>query len=283
MTAIDLDLVFFRFADAYHDNAEQAVHALYALLLDESACRRRGEFLRRLSLLANREQPERLPERPTDHSQTIRRIVEVGIGEALRDRSIHVEQLDALTCDPDALWQAHRALLEEGETPGPTGSGLTGLALGGDWEQFAARLEPYLPFVLQGMGLDLALVKEALPFVVERARTISPGQRIRDLLPAWLGELARREVRTPTTEEWHALVERAALAIVLSNKPAGEPPWATRFRDQALGTPLTSWQDVERLAAPAEAAPSVFPLFRRDLLTQVRKQRTEAIALWELS
>jgi hypothetical protein len=112
MNPSDLDLVYFRFAEAYQQNPEQAVDTLLALLLDPSVCRKRIDFLRGLMQAANKEQPGRFPSGKVDHfDREVKLIVEGGIFESLAD--FDVVRLDAFSRDPDALWRAHRLLLSE--------------------------------------------------------------------------------------------------------------------------------------------------------------------------
>jgi DEAD/DEAH box helicase domain-containing protein len=109
-----LPLAFLDFAEAYHQGPEQAVSALYALLLDESACTVRIELLEALARRVRRDRLEEFPGWPeSSFDDAIRLIADVGIAKALATRQLDVERLDAMSRHPEALLQMHKALVDE--------------------------------------------------------------------------------------------------------------------------------------------------------------------------
>ncbi len=127
-TNLDLNLVFLDFADEYEHQPRQAVHALQALLLDEDVCRARIAFLKRLATTKPQDRPSRgvhiqafimasdhdegRDRKVSDFSAELRAILELGTFRLEQGR-LSVDRLDALTRDPDALWQAHRELMAD--------------------------------------------------------------------------------------------------------------------------------------------------------------------------
>ncbi len=110
----EVPFAFLDFAEAYQQEPQQAMSALYALLLDESACSARIELLRALTRRFNREQPGQFSSWPaSSFDEEIRLIAEVGLFKGLATRRLEVERLDALTRHPEALRQMHEVLVCE--------------------------------------------------------------------------------------------------------------------------------------------------------------------------
>ena len=135
---LDLDVVFLQFSTLYENDVELAYRYLQLLFLDEAACEARIAFLREIARRVkqqraetadqavaddeNRLNEERPAERESadsskqaDFSNEIQVIVELGPVRAMQDRRIDADRMDALTRDPDALWQAFEALRREEE------------------------------------------------------------------------------------------------------------------------------------------------------------------------
>lgn len=117
----DLDLMLFDLAEAYQQDAQAAIAALQALLLDEATCQARAEALRSLNDNAQRHFPEEFTSpRPADFDVEIRVLTQGNLSQALADGSLSVERLAALTRDPDALMRVHQALTSlPADIPGP--------------------------------------------------------------------------------------------------------------------------------------------------------------------
>jgi hypothetical protein len=95
---------------------QQALAAFQSLLLDEASCRARVDLLHALRDRATREMPDLVPPR-ADFTREIRAIAELGTFRAFAQGLLLPHRLAGLTRDPDALWQAHLALLRAGQTP----------------------------------------------------------------------------------------------------------------------------------------------------------------------
>jgi hypothetical protein len=309
---MSLDLLFLDFAEEYQKHPEQALYALQALLLDQASVRGRVAFLHELGALSETDLPDVAPERErSDFTEEIRLIREIGTIRAVEEHKLDPQRLAALICDPEALWRAHRALVSEDEgvepTPAPTTpvtarsetspettpGTFTNLAVGGRWPELADRLRPYLPEVLQAVGLDVALAGPLLKFIQEQARsTTLQGRHFRQLLPVWLNEFAAahgKEMARPLRqEEWEAIlrpiVERTASRIILEEEPAGQPSWAREFRRIALERRAGSLQDLLLIELPEESVPALaLGSFRRDLATRIDRKRETALRLFELN
>jgi hypothetical protein len=115
------DLILLDFEEAYKRNSSAAVRLLLLLLLDEAACRTRVAYLLRLKA-EGQDSGAPLPSRPTERpfDEEIRLICDVGLPAALDEGKLTpevVHRLYRLTCDPDALLEAHRKLIEPPPTP----------------------------------------------------------------------------------------------------------------------------------------------------------------------
>jgi hypothetical protein len=104
---LDLDLVVHDFLAAFRADQPRAAAALQSLLLDEKTCRARVEHLRRVQAHSGRPWPR------TDFRRDIRALTTLGTLPALEQGVVTPERLTALTCQPDALWDAHLALTAE--------------------------------------------------------------------------------------------------------------------------------------------------------------------------
>ncbi len=128
------------FASAFERQPQEALLSFQALLLDEKELQRRIVFLR---LLAQRTQVERLEREPPRHDfqEEIAIIGRLGAINAVRENRIEPDRLIALSCDPDALLEAHAALTRETTIDPPTGD--TPLEFANDAEtMLESPLEP---------------------------------------------------------------------------------------------------------------------------------------------
>jgi hypothetical protein len=86
------------------------------------------------------------------------------------------------------------------------------------------------------------------------------------------------------TDDWEKMIERGVVRFVLELEFPGEPEWAREFRRLALQEPLASSQDLLRIPLPERfSSPTAFPVFRRELLFQIKKEQEKALLLYELS
>jgi hypothetical protein len=305
MNRVDLDLILLDFRLSHEQDKQHSLYELQSLLLDEKACRGRIAYLRELAARGESEFPElcRTAVRQ-DFSREIQLIGELGVIEAVRQGRIDPARLDALTWEPDALWQAHEALVGTEEVPaqvqGETCAeaaameatrpvGYTKLAQMQDWEQLRRRLRPYLPPMLERVGMDPGLADELLEFLVSRADDLG-GRRFRDRLPEWLGDFAaRHQFAAParlTDADVQQIIGRSVVAITLENARARvsgpQPEWVGRFFDTARQA--ASVAELSTLDLPEEVAVEpAFPQFRRSVLRVARQTQEEAELLWELN
>jgi RNA polymerase sigma-70 factor (ECF subfamily) len=107
----DLNLAFADYAASFQEDREGALFDLQCLFLQESTCLARMEFLR---ALANAEGRPIFSPRwsATEFTREIQAISRFGLFAACRQGLITPARLVALACDPNALWQVHRALVE---------------------------------------------------------------------------------------------------------------------------------------------------------------------------
>jgi hypothetical protein len=309
---MSLDPVFLDFAEEYQNQPEQALYALQALLLDEISVSGRVAFLHELGAFSETDLPDMAPEREqSDFTHEIRLIREIGTLRAVKEGTLDPQRLAALTCDPEALRLAHRALVFEGEEPEttatPTTPGLaasetspettpgtfTNLWVRGRWPELTDCLRPYLAELLREVGMDVALAGPLLAFIEQKTHSAAPqGQRFRQLLPAWLNEFAAARGEQPARqfrpEDWEAIlrpaVKRTAPRLVLEEKPAGQPGWAREFRRLALERGAGSLHDLLVIDLPDESvSEDALGSFRRDLAKRMDGERERAFRLFELS
>jgi hypothetical protein len=219
---------------------------------------------------------------------------------------LSAERLAALVYDPQALRALHDRLEsigdegrhdeQEAALPRPSASavrahqggvpeGLTKLLSGGQLDEFKRRFEPWLPYLLDELGLDgqdEQQRQELMRFVCGRLGDLG-DRRFSKVLPEWLREFAR--MSQPLAEDFlRRFVERAAVRHVLEAPAAHEPRWAAAFRRQALNTPpdsplgLLHFQpDDVSTSAPSLAA------FRRNLFREAKLTCAEGFDLFQLS
>lgn len=309
---LDMDLVLFDFAGAFGDGkqgpAEQALYVLQTLLLDETTCRARIEFLRGLEEQAENNFQDLRAKKLSGGSfaAEIQAMMEIGTFPAFAQGLLRPERLAALSCDPDALWEAHQALTADDYEPcavaarptpttaavemplAATAAGFTMLARTGRQDELRDQLRPWLPALMELVELPLDRAEALLAFLLEQAKQLG-NRRFRDALPGWLEEFGRQhrsdkllaEARIP---DWHAFLERAAVRRVLAEGPANEPEWARQVRRLALDEKAATAQVVLLLRLPEELAQKTgLPIFQRDLFTQIRQRHQEAARLFELN
>ena len=128
--------------------------------------------------------------------------------------------------------------------------------------------------------------ESALKYLLERALAEPTGRRFRDRLPGWLDSFARTlglpGLPIPLRPgDWLAVVEQGALHVVLGQEPADEPEWARQFRACGAGKPRSLLAG-SGTTSRATRAPGAFPVFRRNLFEQVRREHERAVTLFEL-
>jgi hypothetical protein len=172
-----------------------------------------------------------------------------------------------------------RDVTPRGEAPddtavrmGETGGGLTSLLLR-DPDAFRRRLRPWLPFLLEHVGLDAGRADAFLDFVLARAHEIG-SRRVRDLLPDWLRQFAGGSGRLPTLtdDDFQAVAGRGAVALVLDRAGADKSAWARDFCAFARGRSLRSPQELRTLDVAGLAVdPYDLQVFRRTLAAEAEQ------------
>jgi hypothetical protein len=278
-SAPDLDLILHDFDQAFAEAPDRALAAVQLLLLQGDLCRARAAFLRRLG-------PG--PAAPHDFAPEIDAIRALGTLDAVEQGKLSLERLVALVRHPGALWEAHLAATGT-ELPGPfpvsqpddtrvrmgeMGTGLTSVFLHAP-DEFRRRLRPWLPFLLEHVGLDAGRADAFLDFVLARAPELGT-RRFRDLLPVWLREFAggAREVPELSDEDFAAVADRGAVALVLDRATPDEPAWARDFRAFARGRALQSPQELRTLEMTGLAGDEYdLRAFRRGLAAEAEQLR----------
>ncbi|MFH1921867.1 MAG: hypothetical protein ABIP48_18530 [Planctomycetota bacterium] len=287
------------------------MHGLQLLLLDEATCRGRIAFLEELATHAEDEFPQLRELHSTeDFAKEIRLLGQLGAIQAVEEGRLDPERLAVLTWDPEALWQAHCVLTghkTEGSGRGGVGESLnedhlgdaasesrpsepnfTSLAQSGRLDELITRLRPWLPVLLQHVGLSEGLAESLLGFIQARTSQMG-GRRFRECLSEWLEEFAEGQkqgqaVRALRAEDWRLMLERGAACRVLEEERSDEPDWAGDFRRQALRVSVASAQDLLHVGlSKGVAQENDLAAFRRDLLLQIEAQREEAFQLFELN
>jgi hypothetical protein len=189
-----------------------------------------------------------------------------------------------------ALYEGYRRALEESAEPVAVGAEeevgeFTDLKLSGNWAGLEDRLRPYVPEVLEHVGLDAALAEPLLRFILKEAPDIKQqARRVRDLMPGWVEEFARTQkvggLKAPLRrEDWEALIERGAVRRVLREADPQEPDWARQFRELALGGGVCSQEGLLRFAPEALASVPGLPRLRRRLLARSLQEQEQALDL----
>jgi hypothetical protein len=213
-------------------------------------------------------------------------------GSFLEQFSVGLTATELLPNGPEESKPVEAAPPRQQPEPSAEGapSGMTTLMDAGRWQELTDHLRPYLPAVLQTVGLDTTLADRLLMFIGQTARTSAKqGRRFRDLLPDWLAAFAQtcglKELPRPLRrEDWESIIERSALRLVLEEEPAGEPDWAREFRRLARQEAAGSREDLLRIRLPEKyAQASALPVFRRQLLFRVQQEREKAAQLLELN
>lgn len=302
MKTIDLDLLLMDFAQGWQEKPEQALAALQELLLDETACLARMEMLRRVAKQAQERFPN-LPGKsgPTDFAAEIRAIIQTSPFHALQEGKLDPERLHALTCDPDALWQAHLALVEEEglEEPSPvSGSvegseatesqaspvrpGLTLLVRQGRMKEAEEGLRPYLRPLLRRAELPEDLAEELLAFVLKRASKLEEGRPFRDAVLDWVSDFAHeRKMQAALAgfekRDWLAIAEEGAVRQVIDAQflRSPQPGWANDFLRLCRKSQVSTLQELASVELAGDYP--ALPGFRRNLMELGERKRNQGI------
>jgi hypothetical protein len=134
--------------------------------------------------------------------------------------------------------------------------GYTEFAQSGErWPELADGLRPWLPYLLECVGLGPSYTDAMLRHVEQRI-PIRADQRLSLLLPGWLVDFARAVRPTgaapPRVTIDRPLVERLALRRVLEPAGADETPAQRRFREAARAQGLESIDDLLGFAPAGE-------------------------------
>lgn len=306
MTA-DTHAPLWDFAEDFRTNPEPALCRLQALLLDRRAVLRRVAELR---ALADDGAAEFAGSNTggTDLADAVALVCGARLLPQYREGRLtekHVWQLHRLTCDADALPDAHRRLVAEDaaapatvEVPttayeetrfGLPVTGFTLLARTGRLADLEERLRPWLPFLLRRTGLtadlDEALARQFLSFLRGRMADVQ-HHGFRDLFPVWVQDFAQARGAAGTL---HAAglnlspadVEADAVERVLRRPGEGESPWAKSYREAALHTPVRTARDLLTFETPHVREVSCLPNYRRDLFLEARQVLRDGLELFE--
>ena len=179
----------------------------------------------------------------------------------------------------------------------PLGPGYTQKALRGDAPGLTADLQPWVPFLLQRLGVSPGeaerLADALLSYVVGRIGEVTPQRRFRDLLPGWLADFAAAQgipLTLPplTTQEWESLLKAAsdheAVTWVLSQALPGEPENLRDFRRRLLGLrPQTPQFLREYRSEEEENGDRAIARFRRNLAAQGEQRQQDRYVALELA
>lgn len=340
MTA-DTQLPLWDFAEDFQANPEPALQRLLALVLDRQAVRRRVAELRACADAGAAEftapdtdgtdpagfagcqafaapasacsagKPAEGPRKPDTRANLAEAVALVCGAQVLplyregRLTEEHVWQLHRLTCDADALLDAHRRLVEE-DAAAPTAvevptrvfeetrfgvpiTGFTVLARTGRLADLEERLRPWLPFLLRRAGLtadlDDALARQFLTFLRGRMADVQ-HRGFRDLFPVWVQDFARARGATGQVHADGLLlsgeeVEADAVERVLRRPGEGESPWARSYREAALHAPVRTARDLLTFETPHVRDVSCLPNYRRDLFLEARQVLRDGLELFE--
>jgi RNA polymerase sigma-70 factor (ECF subfamily) len=157
----DLQLAFTDYVASWEHDAEGTLLDLQSLFLEEGACLARVEFLRAAA--------EKSPQKPAfsparsaaEFAPEIQAISRVGLLPAYREGTLKAARLLALACDPCALWEVHRALLDL-----PLGKE----KVGSSSPKHISEMETFWWAVRQAHDGDSAEVKAAQRVILERYR-----------------------------------------------------------------------------------------------------------------
>jgi hypothetical protein len=290
----DPDLVLLDFAQDHAEHPEEALAALQLLVLDRDSCLGRIAALR--AAAENGQQaPGPTPPPREDFTEEIKLLAGGRLFDAHAERTLTgelVARLHRLTCDPEALWRAHRLAAARAASPSAatavsedtalTGDkGFTSVLQAGSPAQVEEAFRPWLPFLLEAAGLGAALAEPFLAFILEQ-RGQMQGRRFREVVNDWLRAFAEREgcgqrLRPLRDEDYPAVAGRGAVVLTL-RQPAAEPDWARACREFALVQNVSSWRELVRLTFPEElAAQGALPIFIRSLGREAASRESEGL------
>jgi hypothetical protein len=168
-------------------------------------------------------------------------------------------------------------------------TGFTLLVGEGRWTELRARLQRYLPALIEHVGLDSLTLGPLVDFVLLQARELK-GRRLRELLPRWMDEFAREQqtgLKRPLREaDLPGVIERGAVRQVLA-APAEtkEPAWAAAFRRLALEQGAASGREILDVPLSPELSQTspFLPGFRRQLAAEIQREVEERRLFFELT
>jgi hypothetical protein len=179
-------------------------------------------------------------------------------------------------------------------TSGPSGrEGFSSVVLTGIFTMYVAgrtqealqRLRPYLPDLLEAVGLDPALHDRLWQFIGQRLDK-EPDQP--PLFPDWLQDFARETLSLdelpcrPSAGEWDPVLTRGALRTVQAS--ADEPEEVRQFLQEALvhGVESAEGLDLVRLSA-APFRTGISEVECRRLIRKVRKEQHRVSRLFGMN
>jgi hypothetical protein len=279
-----LALIMLDFREAFAQDKAQALSDLLVLLTDRDLCQRRVACLRAARRHLNRPLPPRLVSDLTARPEGLFAVTAEDL------TPVQVEELHLFSCDPDALWNAHR-VLTEGMTPVPCSpspfGGLTLLAQDPDGiDRVLEALAEYAPLWMEWYGLSRTKADDFLAFTRTKL-PIDRNIRFRDCWPLWLAEFATKQPASGTfaAEKLWEQVPRLGMQKALETFCSTGAPWKKKLAELLLSKTDLTPRDVETLALDArELGTDNFTLTkaRRDLSWDLEQAQQHALRLHDL-
>src|SRR5262249_36156756 len=204
-------------------------------------------------------------------------LIELAWGQAAPQTAARL-QAHLQRCDCCRAWVEAAAP----SSPVVASTGLSSVVLSGFFTRLLAGrtqealqiLRPYLPDVLEAVGLDPALAERLWQFLLQRIENDPHGPAA--LLPDWLRDFAREALRCdalprhPGPDEWEPVLTRCALRNVLTSSE--EPHEVRRFLQTALdhGVDSAGGLDLFRLSTGSGSV-AVSAVECRRLIRKVRR------------
>jgi hypothetical protein len=169
---VDPELIYFDFLEVHASDPDRALVLLHALLLDESSCRARVAYYKRLET----ERPEESTDTIDAWEPWIAALLSDGPAGAVRAGRLTLGRIDALTRAPAALAEAHRRLVAFDPAAVPSHramppTGFSYLVRADQWHVLEAKLPPFLRAILILIGRDEALAADWMEFLRRRLKS----------------------------------------------------------------------------------------------------------------
>jgi hypothetical protein len=287
-----LALIMLDFREAFAQDKAQALSDLLLLVTNPNLCLRRVACLRAARRHLNRPVPPRPVSDLTARPEGLFGVIAEELTPA------QVEELHLLSCDPDALWNAHRVLCaapdpqpDPSPVPVSAGSPYGGLTLmardPNGIERVLEALAEYAPFWMEWYGLPAERANDFLAFVRTKL-PIGETVRFRDSWPVWLTEFAsiQKASRSLTSEELWKQVPRLGWQKALTAFASTGAPWKKKLKDILLARTDLAPQDIESLPLDARELGTdnlTLTKARRDLSWDIEQAQQHALRVHDLA